>query len=154
MLVAAESLGLLKRRRLAELVDERRGRPGIGKLAGLLQLEPAIARSGLEVDVLPLWRIAGVARPLVNYPVRVPGKAKPLTVDFAWPEIRMVVEADSQRFHGDWERAEADREWDQLLALAGWACHRFVRRRIVADPSGSADRLRELTRIRIAELGA
>ena len=41
----------------------------------------------------------------------------------------MVVEADSQRFHGDWERARADRERDQLLALAGWRCHRFTRDR-------------------------
>lgn len=64
----------------------------------------------------------------------------------------MGVEADSQRFHGDWERAEADRERDQLLALAGWLCHRFVRRRIFHEPGDAAERLRRLTNARIAEL--
>jgi very-short-patch-repair endonuclease len=92
-----------------------------------------------------------VPRPKVNHPVFVPGQAEPLIVDFAWPEIRMVVEADSQRFHGDWRRAAADRERDQLLALAGWICHRFVRDRIVGDRTGSARRLRELVAVRIAQ---
>ena len=66
----------------------------------------------------------------------------------------MVVEADSQRFHGDWERAEADRERDQLLALAGWLSHRFVRSRLVEERDGSAERLRQLAQARMAELGA
>lgn len=154
MLVAAESLRLLKRGRLAELVAERHGRPGIGKLARILALEPAVTRSTLELLFLPIWREAGVERPQVNFPIAVAGRDKPLAVDFAWPEIRMVVEADSQRFHGDWERAEADRERDQLLALAGWICHRFVRRKIKHDPAGSARRLRALNDARCAELGA
>lgn len=97
--------------------------------------------------------MAGASRPRVNFAIQIPGRSKPLIVDFAWPEIRMVVEADSQRFHGDWERSEIDRERDQLLALAGWLSHRFVRRKLVEDPSGSALRLRRLTDVRIAELG-
>lgn len=128
-LVAAESRGLLKRGRLGELVDERRGRPGIPKLERLLGLEPAIVRSELELRMLPLARQAGLGRPEVNHPIAVPGRERPLVVDFAWPELRMVVEADSQRFHGDWARARVDRERDQLLALAGWRCHRFTRDR-------------------------
>jgi hypothetical protein len=39
ILVAAESRGFLKRGRLIELVNQRRGRPGIHKLASLLALE-------------------------------------------------------------------------------------------------------------------
>ena len=153
LLVAGESEGLVRRHRLVELVAERRGGRGIPKLASLLGLEPAIVRSELELAFLPIWREAHVERPLVNHPIAVPGREQPLIVDFAWPAIRMVVEADSQRFHGDWEQAETDRERDQLLALVGWASHRFVRRRIKNDPSGSADRLRALTDARIRELG-
>jgi hypothetical protein len=152
VLVAAESKGLLKRGRLGELIEENRGRPGIGKLASIAALEPAIARSELELRMLPIARSAGLDRPLVNHPIDV-GRERPLIVDFAWPELRMVVETDSQRFHGDWERAEADRERDQLLALAGWRCHRFVRDRLVDDPDGAAERLRRLAAARIAELG-
>lgn len=153
IMVAAASLGLLKRGRLAELVSERRGRPGIHRLERLLALEPALIRSELELLFFPVWQAAGVERPRVNFPIVVPARDRPLTVDFAWPEIRLVVEADSQRFHGDWEQAEIDRERDQLLALTGWVSHRFVRRRINDDPAGSAERLRQLTKVRIAELG-
>jgi hypothetical protein len=152
VLVAAESLGLLKRGRLAELITEHRGRPGIQRLSCLLALEPVVVRSVNELDFLPICRLAGVDRPLVNHPIPVPSRPKPLIVDFAWPEIRMVVEADSQRFHGDWEHAEIDRERDQLLALAGWRCHRFVRRKSADDPAGSAERLQRLTEARVAEL--
>jgi hypothetical protein len=154
ILVAAESKGLLKRGRLGELVAERRGRPGIARLESILALEPAITRSDLELLMLPVARASGVGRPLVNYPVAVPGEATPLIVDFAWPELRMAVELDSQRFHGDWERAARDRERDQLLTLAGWRCHRFVRRRLVADRDGSARRLGELAAARAVEIGS
>lgn len=67
IMVAADSLGLLKRHRLAELVEERRGRPGMPKLEALLALEPRIARSELEVLFDPVWRAAGLPRPLFNH---------------------------------------------------------------------------------------
>jgi len=152
VLVAAESKGLLKRGRLEELIAERAGRPGIGRLAAITALEPAIVKSGLELLMLPIARAAGIGRPLANHPIAVPGRSRPLTVDCAWPELRMVVEADSQRFHGDWERAAADRERDQLLSLVGWRCHRFVRDRLVIAPEESAERLRGLAAARRTEV--
>lgn len=124
------------------------------KLRSLVALEPALTRSDLELLFLPIWRGSGLPRPKVNFPIEVPTLLKPLEVDFAWPHLRMVVEADSQRFHGDWRQAEIDRERDQLLALTGWVCHRFVRRRIAEDPGGSATRLRLLAAARAAELGS
>lgn len=151
-LVAAESLGYVKRGRLAELVAERRGRPGLPKLEALLALEPVLSQSDLELLFLPLWRPAGLERPLTEYPVAVPELDEPIRVDFYWPHLRMVVEADSQRFHGDWERAEIDRERDQLLALTGRVCHRFVRRKVKSDPLGCARRLRALAEIRAREI--
>ncbi len=152
-LVAAESLGYVKRGRLSELVAERRGRPGVPKLEALLELEPVLSQSDLELLFLPLWRPAGLERPLTQHRVAVPAGEKLIHVDFYWPRLRMVVEADSQRFHGDWERAEIDRERDQLLALTGRVCHRFVRRRVRTDPLGCARRLRQLAEIRAREIG-
>jgi len=154
VLVAAESKGLLKRGRLEELIAERAGRPGIGRLASIMALEPAIVKSGLELLMLPIARAAGLGRPLVNHPIAVPGEGRPLIVDCAWPELRMVVEADSQRFHGDWERATVDRERDQLLSLAGWRCHRFIRDRLFPAPEESAERLRGLAAARRTEMRA
>ncbi|HET6831213.1 MAG TPA: type IV toxin-antitoxin system AbiEi family antitoxin domain-containing protein, partial [Solirubrobacterales bacterium] len=60
LLVAAESLGLVKRGRLTALVEERRGHPGIARLASILALEPALARSDLEALFIPIWHLAGV----------------------------------------------------------------------------------------------
>lgn len=148
LLVAAESLGLVKRGRLGALVEERRGRPGIARLASILALEPVLARSDLEAVFLPIWRLAGVPRPRVNFPIAVPTGPRPLTVDLAWPEQRLAVELDSQRFHGDWAAAARDRERDQSLALAGWACHRFARHTALAEPRSVAGRLRALWELR------
>lgn len=136
LLVAAESLALLKRNRLAELIDELRGRPGVAKLASLIALEPAIVRSDPELLFLPIWREAGIERPLVNFPIAVEGRV--LEVDFAWPVERFVVELDSQRFHGDWESAARDRERDLLLALAGTRTQRFTRAQCREDRSAIA----------------
>ena len=133
LLVAAESLRLLKRNRLAELINERRGRPGMAKLASIIALEPAFVRSDPELLFLPIWREAGIERPLVNYPIQVEGQV--LEVDFAWPSHDFVVELDSQRFHGDWESAERDRRRDLLLALAGRRTQRFTRAQCREDRS-------------------
>ena len=148
MLVAAESLHLLNRRRLSELLGERAGRPGTSKLLPLLALEPAIVKSDMELLMLPIIRIAGLPRPLFNHLI----PCTPFTVDLVWPELRLVIELDSQRWHGDWERAAADRERDQVLALASHLCHRFVRPRLVDDPAGSAERLRLLYDRRAADV--
>lgn len=133
LLVAAESLRLIKRNRLAELIEQRWGRPGMTKLASLIALEPALVRSDLELLFLPIWREAGIERPLVNFPIQVEGGV--LEVDFAWPAHRFVVELDSRRFHGDWEAAERDRRRDLLLALAHWGTQRFTRGQCGEDRS-------------------
>ena len=62
-MVRAASAGFLKRHRLAELVAEHRGRPGIRRLEVLLALEPRLARSELELLFDPVWRGAGLPRP-------------------------------------------------------------------------------------------
>lgn len=115
----------------------------------LLGAPAAIARSWAEVHFLPICLLAGIPRPLVNHPVSVAGVARPLIVDFAWPDVAMAVELDSQRFHGDWASAVGDRDRDQLLALAGWECHRFVRGRVEEDPAGAARRLGALHSMRL-----
>jgi hypothetical protein len=154
LLVAAESMGLIDRRRLAELVDERAGRPGIASLAALLTEQPALSRSELERLMLPVIRMAEVPRPLFLHNISVPGRDQPLEVDLYWPDLRLVVELDSQRWHGDWERAEDDRERDQLLALTDRLSHRFVRRRVVEHPEETAERLRALVARRVADMRA
>lgn len=102
--------------------------------------------------LIPIISLAKLPRPLLNHPIAVKGRAKPLVVDLFWPKIRLVVELDSQRFHGDWERAEIDRDRDQLLGIAGHSCHRFVRRVVKDDPVGTAVRLSLLYEARTREI--
>ena len=136
---------------LAIVVLERRTarRRSASTTTGATRPQPVVhlGRWRWPILMLPIARRAGLERPKVNHPIAVPGRDRPLIVDFAWPDLRMVVEADSQRFHGDWERAKVDRERDQLLALAGWRCHRFTRDRVAAEER-MARRLAALAGIR------
>ena len=81
-------------------------------------------RSDLERRFLALCRRNRIPKPLVN--VRI-GR---WTVDFLWPEQRVVVETDSWRFHGGSVAFEDDRARDLDLRLRGYSVHRFTERQI------------------------
>jgi hypothetical protein len=81
-------------------------------------------RSDLELYFLNLCRRNGIPPPLVN--VRI-GR---WTVDFLWPEHRLVVETDSWRFHGGSVAFEDDHARDLDLRRRGYAVHRFSERQI------------------------
>ena len=81
-------------------------------------------RSELERRFLDLCRRNRIAAPLVN--VRI-GR---WTVDFLWPEQRLVVETDSWRFHAGSVAFEDDHARDVDLRRRGYAVHRFSERQI------------------------
>jgi hypothetical protein len=138
VLISADSLRILNRARFAELVEEARGRRGARTLQSIVAGEPARVRSDREVDMLLVCRLAGLPEPVVN------GIVESFEVDYHWPELGLVLELDSWRFHGGRERMNADRERDQRLTLAGWLVVRFTRDQLVADPATCARRLRAL----------
>ncbi len=73
MLVAAESLGLIKRGRLARARGRAAtARPGMARLAGLLNLDPIEVRSPPEVLLLPICRMTALPRPQLQPPGRRP----------------------------------------------------------------------------------
>jgi hypothetical protein len=115
ILIAADSLRILNRRRLRELIDQSPGRRGIRMLRSLIANEPVRVRSDIEVDLVLLCRHAGLPEPVVN------GVVAGIEVDLHWPELRLVVEVDGWAFHGGRERMNADRDRDQRLTLAGLA---------------------------------
>jgi very-short-patch-repair endonuclease len=81
-------------------------------------------RSDLERRFLRLCRRNGIPTPLVNV------KIGRWTVDFLWPEQRVVVETDSWRFHGGSVAFEDDRARDLDLRLRGYSVRRFTERQI------------------------
>lgn len=139
MLIAADSLRILNRRRLQELVDQSPGRRGVRVLRSLLAADPVRVRSDAETEMLFACRLAGLPDPVVN------GRVGGIEVDLHWPELRLVVEVDGWAFHGGRERMNRDRDRDQRLLLAGWRVIRFTRDQLASDPAQCARRLAALS---------
>lgn len=78
-----------------------------------------LTRGGLP----PLWR---------EYPVLEGGRV--FYVDFAFPSVRVGVEADGRRWHSDADSFERDRQKHNALAAAGWTILRVTDREIRTNP--------------------
>lgn len=72
-----------------------------------------------------------------EHPVYVEGGVYYL--DFAWPNFRVGVEADSRRWHSDAPSFEGDRVRHNALAAAGWKVLQVTEQQVRGDPR----RLRE-----------
>ncbi|GIK76954.1 MAG: hypothetical protein BroJett022_06440 [Actinomycetes bacterium] len=142
ILVVAESLRILNRRRLDELVAANPGHRGGPNLRSVLGPGPVFVRSEVELYFLRLCRRAGIEAPRVNSPVSV--ETRTFEVDFCWPGRRIAIEVDGYAFHGGRSRANADRDRDQALAIAGWTAVRFTADQIRDEPAEVVRRLRLL----------
>lgn len=151
ILMKASSRGLLREPRLRELAEEP-GRRGALRLRRLLGLEVSRMRSGVELDLRRICGSIGIEPPMVNGLITAGGRS--FEVDFHWPDVRLIIEVDGYAFHGGRSRANADRDRDQVLALAGWVVHRFTRDQIVDDPGKVGRRIRALLLARRRSLAA
>jgi hypothetical protein len=142
-LIAADSLRILNRRRMDELLGEHFGRPGVALLASLVADDPVEVRHRNETRVLSICREFGVERPLVNHRIEAGGRT--FYADFCWPDLKLIVEADGWRWHGGRSANEGDRDRDQLLAIAGWLVIHFTRDQIVRHREQTGNRLVALT---------
>jgi predicted transcriptional regulator of viral defense system len=121
---AAERRDLLDLAEIDELIARSPGRRGIKRLRALAEDHRGPApdtRSELEARFLGLIRDAGLPEPGVN--VVVAG----VTVDFYWPQARLVVEIDGWAFHRSHRAFEDDRDRDAKLQLAGCDVLRFTK---------------------------
>jgi predicted transcriptional regulator of viral defense system len=143
LLMAADSKRILNRRRLDELVAERRGQPGIHKLERLITDDPVETRSVNERRMFSICRRFGVSLPLVNHPIRTGGRL--FYADFCWPEMNLIVEVDSWRWHGGRNAGESDADRDQILSLAGWRIVHFTRDQVKHRADQTGQRLLALT---------
>jgi very-short-patch-repair endonuclease len=99
---------------------------------------PAFTPSELEEAFLALVDAAGLPRPRTN--THVCGHA----VDAYWPDLGLVVELDSFKYHRTRARFESDRRRDIALQAAGLRTVRFTDRRIAHEPEAIAHDLRRL----------
>lgn len=144
LLMAADSGSpRLDRRRLEQLIEASRGRRGIRNLRWLTTADPKQTRSINERRMLTICRRFGLIEPETNY--RIDVGARTFYADFCWPELRLVVEADSWTWHGGRQASENDADRDQLLSVAGWRVVHFTRNQIKLQAERTGRRLLALT---------
>jgi very-short-patch-repair endonuclease len=120
----------------------RRGRAGVGVLRSVLDgwtIGDRPPDSELEVAVARLLQRYGLPAPQFQHLVTGPGFRS--RVDFAYPELRIVIEVDGWRFHATRAAFEADRQRDAMLESAGWTVLRFTWLQVSRRPAWVAERV-------------
>jgi len=99
----------------------------MARLRRLLGLD-ALTDSGLERKFLGIVRAAGLPQPKTQ--VWVNG----YRVDFYWPDLGLVVEADGWRYHRTAGEQATDHRRDQAHAKGGLTALRFAESQIRYEP--------------------
>jgi very-short-patch-repair endonuclease len=95
--------------------------PGIARLRTMIDRDTfTLTDSELEQYLLPIARKAGLPR------LQTQAYVNGFRVDFYCPELDMVIEADSLRFHRTPAQQRRDRERDHAHAMAGLIPLRFT----------------------------
>ncbi|MGH2684619.1 MAG: DUF559 domain-containing protein [Actinomycetota bacterium] len=115
--------------KLAEAIESlgSRGRPGLAALRNVLarrDARDARAESRLESALLEILRAHEIPLPAPQHPV-VSGRTLIARLDFAYPSVRLGIEADGYRWHGGRQRWTRDIQRENRLKLIGWTLLRF-----------------------------
>lgn len=113
------SLPLIERR-LTALA--RKGRPGITAFRELLEVRShgdPVAESPFETRLLREMRRAGLPEPVGQHTIYDRGGFV-ARVDFAYPHVKLAIEADGYRYHSGRARFESDRARLNALTALGW----------------------------------
>ncbi|MGZ4138255.1 MAG: DUF559 domain-containing protein [Actinomycetota bacterium] len=142
--VVEEALDDALRRRLASISRLRwhlgesagRGRRGIVVLRSLLDARDRsndVPQSVFETKLLRTLKKAGLPEPVLQHPVRI-GKNIIAVVDFAFPALRLAIEADGYRWHSGRVRSEHDRARRNSLTALGWRVVHVTWTDLASDP--------------------
>jgi len=94
---------------------------GVAVLRALVEARDPIAlppQSVFETRLLRLIKANRLPAPICQYPLAVAGRR--IALDFAYPDLKLAIEADGYRWHSSRLRWEHDRERSNLLTLSGW----------------------------------
>jgi very-short-patch-repair endonuclease len=138
---AADKLGLLDPEQLRRDLETRRQLRGLPALRHLLDRDTfRLTDSELERRFLRLVASAGLPVPQTG--VHLNG----FKVDFFWPELGLVVEADGLRYHRTAAQQARDRRRDHAHLAAGLTTIRFTHAQIAHEPASVIATLRALAR--------
>jgi hypothetical protein len=128
----------------------RPGKPGVRKLAAALdEVGPGRIppRSRLERLLCAALASGGLPRPVLQHPF--PGRMDVEgCVDGAYPDVRLILEADGRRWHTRIRDLRRDHERDAQAARAGWQTLRFLHEHLTGDPAGVCATVRDTRRVR------
>jgi very-short-patch-repair endonuclease len=125
----ADHLGLVRTDDLRKALERHPGEPGVARLRAIIDRATfRYTRSELERAFLPLAVQAGLPSPSTS--VYVNGHE----VDFFFPELGWVVEADSLTYHRTAAHQKTDHERDQAHTAAGLTTLRFTHGQIKFEP--------------------
>jgi very-short-patch-repair endonuclease len=103
-------------------------RPGSATMLAVIRARPAwraALQSDLEVKVLEEMSRQGLAVPMTQFPMRLPG-GRDIKIDFAWPRVKLAVEVDHPAWHDGALDSHADKGRDRKLATLGWTSARIT----------------------------
>ena len=131
-------LRLTSLKRVRERIDQLRtpGRSNSAVLSDLIAERSGDRRpaeSALETLLKGLTKLGGIRPPVKQFVVTSSGEFV-ARVDFAYPDVKLAIEADSIRYHLGRAPFEKDRERDARLIGLGWRVLRFTYRQIKDEP--------------------
>ena len=132
----AEILRILDKPKLRALLKRSRRRRGVARLRLILDtIHPQTKRTRSELERLFLEMCAkrSVPEPEVNVWLDAPN-GKRYQADFLWRDSRLIVEADSRRFHDTDSSFVSERKRQQQLELAGWRVSRCTWEEVEQEP--------------------
>jgi very-short-patch-repair endonuclease len=130
----ADRLDLVDPERLHRELKGMRGQRGVPALLRLLDRRVVrLTDSELERRFLRLLRSAGLPRPDTRQIVNG------FRVDFFWPDLGLIVEADGLRYHRTASQQARDRLRDQAHTAAGLTTLRFTHGQVRFDPDEVVD---------------
>ena len=114
---------------LRRYCDLRSGEPGAPRLRALLDRDTfRLSDSELERLFRPIALAAGLPQPETKVFVNE------FEVDFFWPDLALVVETDSLRFHRTALKQSRDLRRDQVHTASGLRTLRFTHWQVARDP--------------------
>ena len=113
------SCAQLERRLDAGGKQGRKGAGAIGHLLAARRDGPRGTQSEFERRLSTLLRRAGLPPPVPQFEVVLPGGRRAF-LDFAWPDLRLALEADSYRHHGGRLAWARDHTRNNVLISLGW----------------------------------
>jgi hypothetical protein len=136
----AEQLRVFDLSAIHDVLSRAGATRGARTVRAALGTETALTREEIEERMLAICDAAGFPRPRVNFAIHL-GDGVFVIADFAWPDLRIIIETDGWATHGTRHAFVDDRRRDRRLRLAGWQVLRFTWHEIENEPAAVAEEL-------------